>query len=146
MKLLIQIILILLTVSVFSEEQAGEVKVVSPFKPKAIGLIPEGWEVVPKEEVEAKKKVVVLKSGEKVSLHLKPFELRPKADAKRVFAVRDPGYLLAGQQDGQASATLEGLLRQQQEALSRNEEGLTEALTRLDALLKTLPLSEPLGN
>jgi len=125
-----------------AENEGSQIKVMAPFQPKAIGEIPEGWEVVVKSEKQTQKQEVVLRSGKVIEVEVAPFELRPKSDSKEVFAIKDPGFLEG--ESAEKKVTIEALLKEQGDILEVSEVELEKALSRLDALLKTLPLSEPL--
>lgn len=125
----------------YGQENSTEVKIISPFNPKVIGMVPEGWRVVANNG-KSQKQQVALRSGRLIEVEVAPFELVPESDSKEVFAIKDPGFL--DSTNGDKKVTLEALLKEQSDALEMSEIELEKALGRLDALLKTLPLSEPL--
>lgn len=96
------------------------------------GEVPEGWEVVELSEAPLVEKWVVLKSGEKRKIMVRPFGLKPVSNNESKFTVENPLETSTGQ-------NMSEVVEAQNENLVQSQNELSSMLHRLKQLLETLP-------
>lgn len=117
---------------------AGEVTVTSPWPAKPLDTPPLGWKFVPAPAgVEPYRTTVQLGGGRSVNLSITPYVLIPASDGRSVIRIAEPGF--RPELKHLQNETIGTILQQSTDDLELGEKQTSQAITRLQQLLSSLP-------
>ncbi len=122
--------------------RSPNLEILSPWAPKPLSKTPVGWKLIPAASIVPEyTETVKLSSNDRIQLAVRPYILIPDTEMSRGVAVSEPGYDAAL---GYAQhSTVGAMLQKNQKSLESASKQANSAIDQLQALLDTLPATNP---